>query len=416
MQEDADRKAAQDTSDARDFGLRDIEAALSRRPYTVFAGHFHQYCLYKRHGRRYITLATTGGASGLGGPSSGQFDHVTWVTMTDEGPSIANLLLDGILPATIYAESHSRFRDSLAFVPPETMDLPAGFDLTLSLTNVFADPLKAAIAWTLPDGALWTVTPAGTNLVVQPGTASALTFALRYAGDNRLPPMPRCHGRFSAGDEFAPSEPLPVRLPIDTLLRASRPTVHAALAATAPEIDGSLDDAVWQTPPSVTDFRTGDLGCPLAPTEAWVARDADSLYVALRCAEPRMEAIVTNVVGRDDNVWDDDSVEVFVGRTPANGDYVQIVVGAGGTVYDAIGYDRSFNTAGRASVRREAEAWTVELSIPWSELGDADAAVRSFELVRTRKAVREQSQFPPLNGGNHRRELHGWLQTGVDKK
>jgi hypothetical protein len=127
-----------------------------------------------------------------------------------------------------------------------------------------------------------------------------------------------------------------------------------------------------------------------------------------------MDAIVTNVIEHDDNVWDDDSVEVFVGRTPEDGDYVQFVVSAGGTVYDAIGYDRGFNSAGLVAVRREADTWTVELSIPWSEVGDADTAVRSFELVRTRKAVREQSQFPPLNGSNHRRELHGWLRTGVE--
>ena len=41
-------------------------------------------------------LATTGGASRLAGIWEGQVDQVTWVTMTDKGPTIANLALDGI--------------------------------------------------------------------------------------------------------------------------------------------------------------------------------------------------------------------------------------------------------------------------------------------------------------------------------
>src|SRR5690606_18050753 len=73
-----------------------IEQKLAGRPYTVFAGHFHRYARHVRNDRRYIVLATTGGGSRMRGPLFGEFDHVAWVTMTDEGPRIANLMLDGI--------------------------------------------------------------------------------------------------------------------------------------------------------------------------------------------------------------------------------------------------------------------------------------------------------------------------------
>ena len=43
-------------------------------------------------------LATTGGSSQLRGPRYGEFDHVTMVTVTNDGPVMANLRLDGILP------------------------------------------------------------------------------------------------------------------------------------------------------------------------------------------------------------------------------------------------------------------------------------------------------------------------------
>jgi len=35
----------------------------------------------------------------LRGPEFGEFDHVMMVTMTQDGPSISNVLLDGILSA-----------------------------------------------------------------------------------------------------------------------------------------------------------------------------------------------------------------------------------------------------------------------------------------------------------------------------
>lgn len=81
---------------------------LKNRNYTAFAGHTHNY-EYEAddsgpHVHERISLATTGGTSTLGsgselaGAELAEFDHFVWVTMTDEGPVIANLLLEGILP------------------------------------------------------------------------------------------------------------------------------------------------------------------------------------------------------------------------------------------------------------------------------------------------------------------------------
>ena len=71
-----------------------IEALLTDQPYTVFAAHTHVYDYMTRNGRDYITTAMTG-AMNVTRP--GAIDHVVWVTMTKEGPKIANLLLNGIL-------------------------------------------------------------------------------------------------------------------------------------------------------------------------------------------------------------------------------------------------------------------------------------------------------------------------------
>ena len=79
-----------------------FESLLADRPYTVFAGHEHRYNKSVRNGQRYYVLATTGGCGEgqegkLLGRAECEFDHIVWVTMTDNGPVMANLLLEGIL-------------------------------------------------------------------------------------------------------------------------------------------------------------------------------------------------------------------------------------------------------------------------------------------------------------------------------
>jgi hypothetical protein len=82
-------------------GFAKVEELLTGRKYTVIAGHFHRYLHEWRNNTNYYVLATTGGSSELRGPRYGEFDHITMVTVTDEGPVIANLRLDGILPHNV---------------------------------------------------------------------------------------------------------------------------------------------------------------------------------------------------------------------------------------------------------------------------------------------------------------------------
>ena len=98
-----------------------LEAMLGERDYTVFAGHRHRYVRHVRNDRRYITLATTGGGSSLRGEIYGEFDQVALVTMTDAGPRLANLLLDGIAGEDLVTE---RARDAVANLSRAIRSLP----------------------------------------------------------------------------------------------------------------------------------------------------------------------------------------------------------------------------------------------------------------------------------------------------
>jgi hypothetical protein len=83
---------------AEDTNFAPIESALAERPYTVFNGHIHAYEHIQRLGRDYIRLATTGGEHFPDLTMS--IDHVTLVTVDDDGVDIANLRMSGIFDKT----------------------------------------------------------------------------------------------------------------------------------------------------------------------------------------------------------------------------------------------------------------------------------------------------------------------------
>ena len=101
---------------------------LANRKYTVFAGDWHEYVYAKRHGREYYTLSVAGGCSAgnakdrskLMGLEYGEFDHITWVTMQKDGPTVVNLKLDGIIPGNYLTQATTK---SEVYHP--VIDIPA---------------------------------------------------------------------------------------------------------------------------------------------------------------------------------------------------------------------------------------------------------------------------------------------------
>jgi predicted phosphodiesterase len=88
-------------ADQEKAGWAECERALAGRKYTVFCGHVHRYQKFVRNGMNYYQLATTGGGSKLRGVPYGEFDQIAWITMKPDGPRIANILLDGLLPENL---------------------------------------------------------------------------------------------------------------------------------------------------------------------------------------------------------------------------------------------------------------------------------------------------------------------------
>ena len=74
------------------FGV--IQELLSTRSFTWFAGHLHYYDYDNIEGKEYITMGPIGASWHHDGP--GNVDHMTWITMTDDGPQIGNIALKGL--------------------------------------------------------------------------------------------------------------------------------------------------------------------------------------------------------------------------------------------------------------------------------------------------------------------------------
>ena len=109
------------------------KGVLLSRKYTVFAGDWHNYFHYRRYDHDYYVLSVAGGCgshawrkkeegSKLYGQEYGEFDHITWVTMTSEGPEVVNLRLDGILPGNFLNATNTK---DLYHVRTRQFDIPS---------------------------------------------------------------------------------------------------------------------------------------------------------------------------------------------------------------------------------------------------------------------------------------------------
>ena len=121
---------------------------LVDQKYTVFAGHFHSYTKYVFDDKNHYILATTGGGSSLRGPGFGEFDHITWVTMTDEGPKVSNLLLEGIWHDDVVVENDLELISTVSgralrlYAEYADQDPTLATSLVLTLRNGSEEPLN----------------------------------------------------------------------------------------------------------------------------------------------------------------------------------------------------------------------------------------------------------------------------------
>ncbi len=138
---------------SHDTNWQRVETLLQGRPYTAFAGHMHSYDYQTgRDGNDHITMGSTGGTSLLRGSTYGEFDHVAWITMKEDGPVIANIALDGIFDKYITSSEFDGLFDNHKLLDKETWYFDDLLVLgrqesiyTLHLSNPFSQPLDYSL-------------------------------------------------------------------------------------------------------------------------------------------------------------------------------------------------------------------------------------------------------------------------------
>ncbi len=180
-------------------GWPKIAKALKGRRHTVFAGHVHHYGKYERNGTSFYTLGTTGGGSKLRGEAFGEFDHATWVTMTDKGPRMANLSIDGIMKDDVTTESHQIFWRSLVFEEYFKRETRLnGKSLTLILANPFDFHLSGRLTWVSPKSTNLEISPKVRNISLEPDAKEEIIFNILSHSEkkNHSRLMPKLEVRF----------------------------------------------------------------------------------------------------------------------------------------------------------------------------------------------------------------------------
>eukprot|EP01089_Gocevia_fonbrunei_P002709 TRINITY_DN12616_c0_g1_i2.p1 TRINITY_DN12616_c0_g1~~TRINITY_DN12616_c0_g1_i2.p1 ORF type:complete len:310 (+),score=35.96 TRINITY_DN12616_c0_g1_i2:149-1078(+) len=107
------------------------------------------------------------------------------------------------------------------------------------------------------------------------------------------------------------------------------PKYNAYKVSSPPQIDGRLDDLVWQTAPTSPRFRDLISGeKTIYDTRAAVLWDEEYLYIAYWIEEPNVQATLTE---RDALIYNDNDVELFIAGKDG---YYEFEINSFGTIYE----------------------------------------------------------------------------------
>ena len=217
-----------------------------------------------------------------------------------------------------------------------------------------------------------------------------------------------------ARTEFMTGKPAERPTPTTRLVPASGEDVsfERAIVATRVQapitVDGKLDDAVWQSVPAMPFVTTATGGKPETPTRVRAAYDDSCLYLAYHCFEKGQESQRPGTNVRDDMaIFKGDAVETFLQPGGEGKDYFQVVANCAGGVWDCIWRmpraQVSWNGNGIRAVGDQGfDDWTVELAIPFADLGVSAPATGEewrANFCRQELPSRELTAFSFTGGG-----------------
>ncbi len=160
------------------------------------------------------------------------------------------------------------------------------------------------------------------------------------------------------------------------------PVYEVSRTATPIKVDGKLDDAVWTKASRFSDLVLNLDGSQSSyKTEARALYDDQFLYVSFRCVDDNIWATYKK---RDQHLWDEEVVEVFVQADPHQNSYIELEVNPLGTMLDIyllairkpLHYE-SWNSQnlkwgiqvlGTVDGKNGDKEWTCEIALPMEDI------------------------------------------------
>ena len=185
-----------------------------------------------------------------------------------------------------------------------------------------------------------------------------------------------CTTAIVSGQAGAPPSPVPP----EVLSRdeAGRATVRAVRLTEPLDLDGSLDEPVYQEVPAVTGLIQVEPveGVPASErTEAWILFDDDSVYISARCWDSAPESQwVVNELRRDSmNTFQNENLTILLDTfyDRRNAVYLLVTPIGGrldGQVTDERDFNGDWNPIWEVETGRFDGGWTVEMAIPFKSL------------------------------------------------
>lgn len=179
-------------------------------------------------------------------------------------------------------------------------------------------------------------------------------------------------------------------------------------------LDGKLSEPSWKKAALVGGFTLyGTSKAAQPPTFFRAGYDDRFLYFGILCEEPKMKGFAPVAQARDAHaVFGGETIEIFVDPRHSHSDYYQFAINAAGSIYDSHREEPLWNADLRCAVATASDSWSLEVAIPWKDLGVSPkpGALLGFNVCRDRHLGEKQwTNWARVIGGFHDPQRFGHL-------
>jgi len=196
-------------------------------------------------------------------------------------------------------------------------------------------------------------------------------------------------------------------------LAEDKPVLHALRVRQEPRLTGRMDDPTWQQAEATSRFLVMKVADPAeVETTVRCLVSQDHLYFGIRCAEPHMDGLKTNIHQHGNpSLWTDDSIELFIDPGATAARYLHVMVNAEGYTYTTWMPTGEAGPGIKALTSRDDTGWTAEIAIPAAalavEAGPPDKY--GLHLCRNRRTVGATYVWAWVGSSNHSPNRFGQL-------